>query len=114
MRNNMPSYMHSSNAMLPIFLACILLRRHQGEEAVKDCRCNLLHQAHSREGQRMDVGMLYSRVRVEEKLLFEEFERRGVNVLRIDDRETVLEMGECTLPCRVVLERCINQSRALY
>jgi hypothetical protein len=32
------------------------------------------------------VGMLMSRMRVEEKLLLGEFERRGVEVLRLVDR----------------------------
>src|SRR5947209_878409 len=41
----------------------------------------------------MNVGMLYSRVRVEEKLLLEEFERRRVPITRIDDSTLVLELG---------------------
>ncbi|HLJ66269.1 MAG TPA: lysine biosynthesis protein LysX [Chloroflexota bacterium] len=64
------------------------------------------------------IGILYSRVRVEEKLLFDEFERRGVPLTRIDDREIVFELGGRTdrsrLPYDMVLERCINHSRALY
>jgi [lysine-biosynthesis-protein LysW]--L-2-aminoadipate ligase len=62
----------------------------------------------------MNVGVLYSRVRVEEKLLFEELERRGVHFGRIDDREIIFELGNGRLPYDVVLERCINHSRALY
>lgn len=62
----------------------------------------------------MKVGMLYSRVRVEEKLLLEEFERRGIPVTRIDDRDVIFELGETVVSCDVVLERCINHSRALY
>lgn len=62
----------------------------------------------------MNVGVLYSRVRVEEKLLFDEFERRGIAIGRIDDREIVVEMGRTRFPYDVVLERCINHSRALY
>ncbi|GAC1443527.1 MAG: lysine biosynthesis protein LysX [Chloroflexota bacterium] len=60
----------------------------------------------------MNVGVLCSRIRVEEKLLFEEFEGRGVGFERIDDREIVLELGRNTLNYDVVLERCINHSRA--
>lgn len=62
----------------------------------------------------MKVGMLYSRVRVEEKLLLEEFERRQVPVTRIDDRDIIFELGEDSFHYDVVLERCINHSRALY
>lgn len=62
----------------------------------------------------MKVGMLYSRVRVEEKLLLEAFERRGLPVDRIDDRDVVFELGETQFSYDVVLERCINHSRALY
>ncbi|MDP9381903.1 MAG: lysine biosynthesis protein LysX [Chloroflexota bacterium] len=61
----------------------------------------------------MKVGMLLSRVRVEEKLLLEEFRKRGVSVERIDDREVIFELGEPALMCEVVLERSINHSRAL-
>jgi [lysine-biosynthesis-protein LysW]--L-2-aminoadipate ligase len=62
----------------------------------------------------MNVGILLSRVRVEEKLLLDEFERRGVLVSRIDDRQIVFELGRMELNCDVILERCINHSRALY
>jgi [lysine-biosynthesis-protein LysW]--L-2-aminoadipate ligase len=62
----------------------------------------------------MRVGVMYSRVRVEEKLLFEELERRGISFGRIDDRELVFELGRNSLDYDVVLERCVNHSRALY
>jgi [lysine-biosynthesis-protein LysW]--L-2-aminoadipate ligase len=62
----------------------------------------------------MKVGMLLSRVRVEEKLLLEEFSRRGVSVTRVDDRDVVFELGRNDLEFDVVLERAINHSRALY
>jgi [lysine-biosynthesis-protein LysW]--L-2-aminoadipate ligase len=62
----------------------------------------------------MNVGVLYSRVRVEEKLLFDEFERRGIAFDRIDDRDVIFELGRNGFPYDVVLERCINHSRALY
>ncbi len=62
----------------------------------------------------MNVGVMYSRVRVEEKLLFEEFAQRGIPLGRIDDRELIFELGRTTFPYDVVLERCINHSRALY
>ncbi len=63
------------------------------------------------------VGMLQSRVRVEEKLLAEELTRRGVELIRFDDREFTLDLlapDQHFLACDVVLERCINHLRALY
>lgn len=61
------------------------------------------------------VGMLLSRVRVEEKMLLEAFRRRGVPVEIYDDRRVVFELGERPpLEVDIVLERCINHSRALY
>jgi [lysine-biosynthesis-protein LysW]--L-2-aminoadipate ligase len=61
------------------------------------------------------VGVLLSRVRVEEKLLLEELERRGVATKVIDDRELVFPLErKPDLGVDVVLERCIQHSRALY
>jgi len=52
---------------------------------------------------------------VEEKLLLEELERRGVATKVIDDRELVLALEKKPeLGVDVVLERCIQHSRALY
>ncbi len=63
----------------------------------------------------MKIGILYSRVRVEEKLLFEAMEKRGLSYELIDDRELILDMHENGMSdYDVVLERCINHSRALY
>jgi len=61
------------------------------------------------------VGVLLSRVRVEEKLLLEELERRGIATSVIDDRELVFALEKKPeLGVDVVLERCIQHSRALY
>jgi [lysine-biosynthesis-protein LysW]--L-2-aminoadipate ligase len=66
------------------------------------------------------VGVLYSRVRAEEKLLFEAFEQRGVDFDLLDDRELVFdltagrEQADALARYDVVVERCINHSRALY
>ena len=62
----------------------------------------------------MNIAVLYSRVRVEEKLLFDEFARRGISLARVDDRELIFELGQESRRYDVVLERCINHSRALY
>ena len=63
------------------------------------------------------VGVLLSRVRVEEKLLLAELAERGVEIVRFDDRQFTLDLGSpdpAMARCDVVLERCINHLRALY
>src|SRR5262249_16131125 len=61
------------------------------------------------------VGVLLSRVRVEEKMLLEDLDRRHVPYRTIDDQELVLEVEKKpALGVDVVLERCIQHSRALY
>jgi [lysine-biosynthesis-protein LysW]--L-2-aminoadipate ligase len=64
----------------------------------------------------MKLGVLYSRVRVEEKMLFEELERRGVDYDKIDDRDAIFTLDDPRNwgQYDVILERCINHSRALY
>ena len=63
----------------------------------------------------LTVGVLLSRVRVEEKLLLEELERRHIATKVIDDRELVLVLEKKPeFGVDVVLERCIQHSRALY
>ncbi len=62
----------------------------------------------------MRLGILCSRIRVEEKLLFAEFERRGVPYERIDDGELVLDLDQHSFPFDVVLERSISFGRSLY
>jgi [lysine-biosynthesis-protein LysW]--L-2-aminoadipate ligase len=62
----------------------------------------------------MRVGILCSRIRVEEKLLIREMEKRGVDLTIVDDRRIVFEMHRNGWDHDVVLERCINHSRALY
>jgi [lysine-biosynthesis-protein LysW]--L-2-aminoadipate ligase len=62
----------------------------------------------------MKVGMLCSRIRVEEKLLIRELRKRRVNLDIIDDRELILEIRGNGWDHDVILERCINHSRALY
>ena len=64
------------------------------------------------------VGLLLSRVRVEEKLLMEALDRLSVTYRIIDDRQVVFDLAA---PERspfagvdVVLERCLSFSRASY
>ncbi|MCL4488510.1 MAG: lysine biosynthesis protein LysX [Chloroflexi bacterium] len=62
----------------------------------------------------MKIGVLYSRVRVEEKLLFDALDARGVPYDRIDDREVEFDFQNPGhwRDYDVILERCINHSRA--
>lgn len=60
------------------------------------------------------VGLLCSRIRVEEKLLIRELEKRGADFEILDDRKLVFELHQNGWDYDVVLERCINHSRALY
>lgn len=67
----------------------------------------------------MKFGLLYSRVRVEEKLLFEAFEQRGIDFDLLDDQKLIFDISgssrtEAYTGYDVVVERCINHSRALY
>ncbi|MFN8492146.1 MAG: lysine biosynthesis protein LysX [Caldilineaceae bacterium] len=67
----------------------------------------------------MKFGLLHSRVRVEEKLLFEAFERRGIDFDLLDDQKLIFDItsNATTSDYRkydVVVERCINHGRALY
>ena len=64
----------------------------------------------------MRVGVLCSRIRVEEKLLFEAFRNRGVEFEKLDDRDLVFDLHDPDrfLPYDIILERSVNHSRALY
>ncbi len=62
----------------------------------------------------MKVGLLCSILRKEEKLLLEEFRRRGVAPEIVDDRELVFRLDSRHLDFDAVLERSVNHSRALY
>ncbi len=61
------------------------------------------------------VGVLLSRVRVEEKLLIQELEKRNADSEILDDRQIVFDIqGNDWRRYDVVLERCVSHSRALY
>jgi [lysine-biosynthesis-protein LysW]---L-2-aminoadipate ligase len=62
----------------------------------------------------MRIAVLASRVRAEEKLIFTELERRGLDYVKVDDREEIFDLHRREYPYDVVLERCIQHSRALY
>jgi [lysine-biosynthesis-protein LysW]--L-2-aminoadipate ligase len=63
----------------------------------------------------MKVGFLHSILRVEEKLLIDEFRTRpGVELEKIDDRERFFDLHKNDFRFDVVIERCINHSRAVH
>ncbi len=63
----------------------------------------------------MKVGFLHSILRVEEKLLIDEFRTRpGVELEKIDDRERFFDLHKNNFDFDVVIERCINHSRAVH
>jgi [lysine-biosynthesis-protein LysW]---L-2-aminoadipate ligase len=63
----------------------------------------------------MRVGFLHSIIRKEEKLLIDEFRSRpGVEVESIDDREQVFNLHKNRYDLDVVIERCVNHSRAIH
>jgi len=64
----------------------------------------------------MKIGILLSRVRVEEKWLFEALEKRGMEYDRLDDREVKFDLAHPGpwLQYDVILERSISYGRGLY
>jgi len=63
----------------------------------------------------MKIGFLHSILRVEEKLLIDEFRTRpGVELEKIDDRERFFDLHKNDFAFDVVIERCINHSRAVH
>jgi [lysine-biosynthesis-protein LysW]--L-2-aminoadipate ligase len=61
------------------------------------------------------IGFLYSRLRVEEKLLLEELgPRPNVEVVRINDGERYFDISQIPVDVDVVFERSISYSRGLY
>lgn len=61
----------------------------------------------------MRVGVLCSRVRVEEKLLFSAFEGLGVSPVRFDEREIAARVGAFSPEVDVLLERSVSTSAGL-
>jgi len=63
----------------------------------------------------MKIGFLHSIIRKEEKLLLAELEKRhNVEVVLINDRLLSFKLGKDSYDFDIVLERCINHSRALH
>ncbi len=65
---------------------------------------------------RLRIGVLFTRVRVEEKWIFAALERRGVDFERLDDRRVIFDLDHPE-PWRrydVILERSISYASGLY
>jgi [lysine-biosynthesis-protein LysW]--L-2-aminoadipate ligase len=62
------------------------------------------------------IGVLYSRVRVEEKWIFAALEQRGVDYDRLDDRKIHFDLccPDNWLKYDAILERSISYARGLY
>jgi len=61
------------------------------------------------------VGFLYTRLRVEEKYLLDEFEKHSdVDVVRINDGDTFFDIQQLPADVDVLFERSISYSRGLY
>jgi len=58
------------------------------------------------------IGVLYSRARVEEKLILQALKERGIEYELINDDHLILDMDRPSLDYDVILERCISHARA--
>jgi len=61
----------------------------------------------------MRVGLLHSLIRKEEKLLLEAFRQQSVTPIMLDDRKLTFDL-ESVPDIDIVVERCINHSRAMH
>ena len=59
------------------------------------------------------LAVTCSRVRIEEKLLFQELERRGVNFERLDDGDLILDIGAEGPSFDLVFDRSLSYGRSL-
>lgn len=63
----------------------------------------------------MRIGIICSRVRPEEKLLFEAVRNKNVELVRIDDRELILDLEKVPkFDADIILDRSINFSRSRH
>jgi len=63
----------------------------------------------------IQVGFLYTRLRVEEKYLLDELEKHPeVEVVRINDGDSFFDINQLPEPVDVLFERSISYSRGLY
>jgi [lysine-biosynthesis-protein LysW]--L-2-aminoadipate ligase len=62
----------------------------------------------------MEMGIVLSRVRKDEKRLIAEAGYRGIDVTTIDNTRQVFELDRRHIDLDVVLERCVDHHRAVY
>ncbi|AGB15042.1 Lysine biosynthesis enzyme LysX [Halovivax ruber XH-70] len=65
----------------------------------------------------VQIGICYSRIRADEKLLLSELRERGHDVVKIDVRELELAIGEAPeilADLDLVVDRCLATSRSVY
>ncbi|WP_248907272.1 lysine biosynthesis protein LysX [Halocatena marina] len=65
----------------------------------------------------MNIGVLYSRIRRDEKLLLSELRERGHEVTKLDVRTLQFDLSEppeALTACDIVLDRCLATSRSVY
>jgi [lysine-biosynthesis-protein LysW]--L-2-aminoadipate ligase len=62
----------------------------------------------------MRIGFLHSLIRKDEKMLLGEFrKRKGIELVMLDDRKLIFDL-QSRPEVDIVLERCINHSRAMH
>ena len=61
----------------------------------------------------MRIGLLHSLIRKEEKLLLDAFRQQNVTPIMLDDRKLTFDL-ESVPDIDLVVERCINHSRAMH
>ncbi len=65
----------------------------------------------------MNIGVLYSRIRRDEKLLLNELRERGHEVTKLDVRKLRFDLSEppaALSACDLVVDRCLATSRSVY
>ena len=63
----------------------------------------------------MKIGVLCSRIRPEEKLLFQEIRKRGHELVQIDTRKCVFDLEKKNyFDLEIILERCISHTHSIY
>ncbi|HVB65066.1 MAG TPA: lysine biosynthesis protein LysX [Nitrolancea sp.] len=60
------------------------------------------------------IGIIHDRLRAEERLLFAEFDRRGIPVERIDDRAAIVDLTGPGWDFDAVIGRGVSQQRTLH
>jgi [lysine-biosynthesis-protein LysW]--L-2-aminoadipate ligase len=66
---------------------------------------------------KMNIGILYSRIRRDEKLLLNELRERGHEITKLDIRKLRFDLSEppaMLADCDLVLDRCLATSRSVY